>query len=448
MDRGKTVRLVLSAALVLLFASAVASPRPAMRSSSINATQALKARISSSQARTLEERVSRLRPVRTMVAATPPLAIDPGPGDADRNTTEAATGNTASDPPETTISVRQSVLKQIPTTTRRPPRNSIQYVPTDDPAIDRDINNALASQQSIQGQLGSGGVITLLPGILRLVDGSGEEFQLKGVAMRSRGLVYDAALHQYRGSILLGLTDIVPNRPARRLSTPVLFQIIGADHAEPAQVSVDRTNVPYQEIQLAMSASRPVRVVSDAIQDGAEVDLPLEKSLTIEPGHTAIEGLGLGTTPINISLVGHPHPVGIVVTLHTDAGYLEPTRVRLDADGMASVTIRSDGLGGANIAATGPGLDRAETAIDFRPPYITFLASLIGGLVGGVIRSRGRLRVVTLMVAALCGLLICALYAVGINVLPFTPSVTVGATLVFAISGLGGFYGPGVLRRT
>ena len=51
-----------------------------------------------------------------------------------------------------------------------------------------------------------------------------------------------------------------------------------------------------------------------------------------------------------------------------------------------------------------------------------------------------------LTVSLLTGVLIFALYAVGVNVLPVNPTVNVGAVLVFAVSGLGAYLGARLLK--
>ena len=52
---------------------------------------------------------------------------------------------------------------------------------------------------------------------------------------------------------------------------------------------------------------------------------------------------------------------------------------------------------------------------------------------------------VAVTLSLLVGLLSFALYAVGVNVLPISPTVTVGLVLVFVVAGMGGFLGTQVL---
>lgn len=435
MTTGRQVRLVFPAVLLIMIANAAlwSQPAPQQRAAaSIDGSTVRKSNFPASRARALEAQVQRIAPSQTMVA--PPAAAAGEP----RDTNEAGANRDAG-----AAAVPQAAGPV--TTPRVPLHNSLQYVRTDNARLERELSTAIISQPQLQSRVEDSGAIAPLPGILRYTDSAGEAAQLKGFALISRRLAYDSAQRRYRGSIMLGLTDIVPGRPARTLSTPVVFQVVGADSATPAYVQVTRTNPPYPEVELELAAARPVRVLSDAIQDSIEIDLPLASSLTVEAGSTTIDGLGLGSTQLNISLAGVERPEGRAVTLQTDSGYLDSTLVRLDATGSASATLRSDGVRGARIVARTQGIAPAEASVDFRIPWLTFFASLIGGLAGGLIRARGRFRPLPLLVAALCGIVVFALYTGGINVLPFTLSVTVGATVVFAISALGGYGGPSLL---
>jgi hypothetical protein len=421
--------LVLLAALVIGFAGATASPQPASRVA-VRASETPRTGATPSQVRVLDGRVSQLTPVRTIVAAPVPRP--------------SATGIV-----NPNIRLTRPDLRVIPTVpNRRPPANAIQYVRTTR-ALDREISAALVSQPAIRNAIGSNGSIATLPGILRQTDAAGNAVQLKAFAIAGRPLVYDAAQRVYRGTIILGITAIVPRPEPLPLTAPVVFQVLDADSADPAETSFQSTSPPYKIVQVTLSAVRPVQVLSTLIPDGGvNITLPLNPMLAVEVGRSAIDGFGLETTPVNISLLGVERPGGRVVTLRTDAGYLDPTRVQLDENGNASVAVRSGSVGASRITATTPGVESAQTIVQFNFPYLTLLASIFGGLAGGFVRARGRPRGRALAVAAVWGLIVFVCYAVGINLLPFTPSVTIGAALVFAVSALGALFGPALLRRS
>jgi hypothetical protein len=427
---------ILLAAMVLgLMGSAALSSSRAQRIRPVSAVpiQTTGPAISTGQARILESRLSALPATKIVDQA----ATAPAPPPAEPPPADANMATPAAEPPP------------------QPVRARLEYVPTD-AVLERQVTQALVSQNAIRRVIGSSGAILPFPGILRQVEPSGEEIQLKAFGLSGKKLRFNPARQMYSGTIWLGVTEIVGGRPSRPLVTPVDFEVLDAEFAKPAHIRVLRTGSPYTEVELQLAAAidgGKVTVASNLVPEPIKLDLPVNPSLLVEAGQSAIEGLGLATSEVNVSLVGLAKPKGRVVTLRTTSGYLGATKLQMDENGFASTTIRSDGLGSALITASSPGMAATSTDITYRLPVITFLASIIGGLVGGAIRvgtrpPRRRWSAVRLLfVAILLGLLVFALYAVGVNVLPVSPSVTVGAALVFAVSGLGAFLGPSILRH-
>lgn len=436
MERRNRPALLLLAALIIGSVGTMVAPRPASRT----AVRGTPTAVDQAKARALQARVSQLPAVRTMEAIVPQT----GAATAD----PAAPANPTSGGPNSASRTRPAIRVIRTDPSRPPPPNTIQYVPIR-PAIDTEITAALLSQPSIRNAIGSTGSIAPLPGLLRQADSAGNVREFKAFASSGRPLVYDAAQRVYRGTIIVGITGIAGPLEPFQLATPVVFQVLDADSADPMETSFQSTEPSFRTVQVTLSAVRPVRVFSRLIPDGGvTIALRVNPTLAIEAGQGAIDGFGLETTQVNISLSGVAQPGGRVVTLHTDAGYLDPTRVQLDAQGNASVTIRSGSVGQAQITATTADVGRAQTSVQFNFPWITLLASIVGGLAGGFVRSRGRPRGRALAVAAVWGLIVFVSYAVGINLLPFTPSVTIGAALVFAVSAMGALFGTALLRRS
>ena len=396
------------------------------------------------KARTLEDRVSALPATTVVDAATQvPGGVPPDPA--------------ASVPdPEASVPELPAVPGEAATVpVSKPGEARLEYVPTT-AALDNQLAQVLVAQNSIRKLVGTTGAILPFPGTLRQVEQSGEEIQLKAFGLSGKKLAFDPEQQMFSGTIWLGVAEILAGRPPRPLVTPVEFDVLDADFADPAHVTVEHTGAPYQQVKLRLAAAidgGTVTVVSNLVPDPLKLELPVSPALLIDVGRNAIEGLGLETSDVNVRLVGVPNPDGRVVTLRATSGFLDPTKLRFDKDGTASTSIRSDAVGDAVITASSAGVVTSSAGINYRLPVITFLASILGGLTGGAIRigtrppRRHLSSVRLLIVAVLLGLLVFALYAVGVNVLLVKTPVTVGAALVFAISGLGAFLGPGILKR-
>jgi hypothetical protein len=321
-------------------------------------------------------------------------------------------------------------------------------------ALDLQAARALAGQSQIQQVIGTQGTVLAFPGIVRQVDESGDQVQLKMIALVGKKLAYDATHNSFVGSIWLGVNEIVGGRPPRQLVTPVDFEILDADNAQPAEVHVTRTGAPYQEVQLQLSAAEgaKVNITSNLAPDPFDLPLPLKPALLVRASDDPIDGLGLGSSVITVTAIGLNNAKGRpVVFQKVGGGSIKPQQGQLDENGMASTELRSDGLnGGAQVIAVLPGLSQVSTNVGFRPPYGAIFASLIGALFGAAIRVgtsklRGGHAALAILVSVLVGVVVFALFAVGVNVLPIKPTVTQGAAVVFAISALGAFLGASVL---
>src|SRR5262249_17734575 len=161
------------------------------------------------------------------------------------------------------------------------------YVPTD-PALEHQLTSALAAQTGIQQLIGKSGVILPIPGMIRQVEQSGEEIQLKAYALAGRRLRYDAGDRMFHGTIWLGRSEIVAGRPPRNLVAPVDFEVLDADFARPARVRVWQTGTP-SSVRLGLAAAvegSGVKIVSNLTPEPISLDLPLNPELMVEPGNS------------------------------------------------------------------------------------------------------------------------------------------------------------------
>lgn len=427
MHRALQIRLAF-AALVIGATSGSAQVASALRHSNVATVVRPSEAYNPSLAVRVEQQVSRLPPSAITTIVQPPPA-PPGSGGGGK------AEPTAGPPPAA-----------------EQPR--LEYVEA--PALEKQATSALAGQTDVKKVVGAQGAVFGLPGFLRQVDGAGNELQLKMIALAGKKLGFDRNLNSFVGTMWLGVNEITAG-PSRELVTPVEFRVLNAQSAEPSAVRVTTTGASgYQEVRLGLVAAvdvPKVNIASNLVQDPFELSLPLNPTLIIT-SDGPIDGFGLATSTINVTALGVLQPKGKLITFQrtSGAGSLLAKKVALEEDGTATTELRSDGLGGATVSASLPGLVPAPTTIDFQFPYVTIFSSLIGGILGGLIRvgtsrMRGRRALLALGIAVLVGIFVFGLYAVGVNVLPIQPIVKAGAVLVFVVSGLGAFMGPSILPK-
>jgi peptidoglycan/LPS O-acetylase OafA/YrhL len=105
-------------------------------------------------------------------------------------------------------------------------------------------------------------------------------------------------------------------------------------------------------------------------------------------------------------------------------------------------------VGEAKVQAISAPLSPASATVDFVWPVATLIASVLGGMAGALVKrmQRGRVRSMralrpVLIVGVLSGIVVVALYAVGVNVLPIQPTATAGEALTFVLAAVGAYLG-------
>jgi hypothetical protein len=294
--------------------------------------------------------------------------------------------------------------------------------------------------------------------VVRQAAKDGSEIHLKPFVLPGQPLTYQARSRQFEGSIRVGVADIFDHAEGKPLSAPMTFQVLESQMADPESVALEATSPPHKTIVVrsdSPGASVTVHVVTRFDPAGTAVTLPVHPTLVVRLERAEIQGYGLETTVVHIESVGLEKPAGRRVQLGAKpSAFFEPAAAELSQDGTARVVLRSDSPGPVTITASAPGLAEGSATVLFLWPARTLAFALIGGLMGGLLRylprrrrSSARQFALGLFVAVLTGLVVFLLYAVGVKVLPFEPTVSVGAVLVLAVAAFGAWAGTGLLAK-
>ncbi|HSR42733.1 MAG TPA: hypothetical protein VLL48_11190, partial [Longimicrobiales bacterium] len=176
------------------------------------------------------------------------------------------------------------------------------------------------------------------------------------------------------------------------------------------------------------------------------LSLPVTRPSLAVTAPATVPGLGLEAARVVVRserIVSGRVPVTVESTL----GRPEPAGLDLDADGTATVHLRSTGLGRAEITVHSPGYRSASTSVAFVFPVGFLLAALLGGIAGGSahrIQKRGEDEADSWIREAgaglVFGIIVAVAYAVGVNLLPVEMGAEYGEALVFTLAALGGYF--------
>jgi hypothetical protein len=372
-------------------------------------------------------------------AEPPPGVAEPAPAPAEAAAAEAAT---------------PVVGDVIP----RPHRGQLLYVRLDPPA--EQVAQTLLAEQVAAVDTQSAGTLKSFQGAVRQLAEDHQEVQLKSYVLVGQPLQYDPASKLSVGTVLVGVADLFGEGGPRSLTVPLQFEVLESALVDPHQVALQVTSPPYQSIRVTSRViGQPVtlRIASNFSLEGVSVQVPVEPTLIVDVDGDTLRAFGMQTAKITVSAIGgNTKPQGTVSLSAPRAFLPDPAPPAFDEQGIARATMRTDSPGEIVVTAVAAGYSPGTSLpVKVIWPWPTLVATSAGGFIGGFVRLAGRVRkgmnvgrfIVGLVVSIFVGVIVFALYVVGVKLLPVSFSVEIGDVFAFAAASLAGWLGTGVLPQ-
>jgi hypothetical protein len=264
-------------------------------------------------------------------------------------------------------------------------------------------------------------------------------------------LVYNTAEENYTGTFDITLVeDSVSFFTKKKLKDPVSVNISVGSRADidPQEIFIDQLNDPvkikitdYSEKNLV-----PLLIKTNFKPLGYATYLRKQTMiLHIESQSESVQGMGIQTIPIDISLHGYTGDDTITVGINTNRGYVNPKQIKLTKKSIGTIYLTSEYLGDANIKVFASGFITDKKIFYFVFPWIFILFSLVGGLLGALViylTKKGKRKFLKIIgTGILTGFIFAILYYVlGIEVFAIKLSHTYNESAVLGISFLGALF--------
>lgn len=224
------------------------------------------------------------------------------------------------------------------------------------------------------------------------VDSAGvERVLVPFFVLTSGGLSYNVASRTYRGTALVGVEDTLhASVGAIRLARPLklLLTTTSGGTVTPLQLAIGHTSLEYDSVSIESPDSTNVRIRTGADPAGIVIPIPVRSmSVAMIPQQSTLQGLGLATTDIAISL-----PRGIAgrdtatITFSSTGAPVRPSLVRVNGAQGSTVQLRSGIPGPDSIRAYLDGVLVGQTVVTFVAPWVFAGATLAGLVLGGLAR--------------------------------------------------------------
>ena len=203
----------------------------------------------------------------------------------------------------------------------------------------------------------------------------------EGFAWRKNDAAYEA-------SIYIAAANLDDPDSIAALATPIPVRITGAALLNPpAQIEITQLGFGGEKEIVMHSEARsdPVIVtMRHAIDPNVptKIDLKVNRpKLTLSANPPGIAGFGVEATEITVNSNG-ALPSGIVLTLESNAGTLDPKTVTTNDNGIATSKLWSAGIGTATLTILEDRFRVSDVAVEFRKPLVFLIASVLGAALG------------------------------------------------------------------
>jgi hypothetical protein len=229
------------------------------------------------------------------------------------------------------------------------------------------------------------------------VDSAGvERLLVPFFVLASGGLSYDVASRTYRGVALVGVEDTLHADGGVKLPRPLRMQLTtttGGTVTPPA-LAIDHTSLDYDSVRIESPDATNVRIRTGADPAGIVIPIPVRAlSIAMIPQQPTLQGLGLATTDIAISLPrGIPRGDTAIITFSSTGAPVRPSSIRLTGAEVGTVRLRSGIPGRDSISAFLDGVLVGGTGVEFVAPWAFLGAALTGIVLAGLGRFFGAKR--------------------------------------------------------
>jgi len=298
-----------------------------------------------------------------------------------------------------------------------------------------------------------------MPYSLLTIDSAGvERVLVPRFIVKGGFLTYDVRLRKYKGIAIVGLEDTV--HPGRfPLAQPFELELTTTTGGtiSPDSLAIDHTSIQYRSAQIVSTDSTNVRIRTTADPTGFIIGVPVrDMRLTLIPSQRSLEGFGLATTDISLTL---PRDMeredSATVSFSTSSAPVRPGDVVVRGFGTSTVRLRSGLPGHDTITAYIDGVPVGATVVTFKRPWTFLGATLIGIILGGFARfvsakRRKRVRALywDIIKGSPFGVIAAAASAIGLDLLQLKIDDPGTWIAVMLIASIGAWAGARILDRT
>ncbi|MBK6345844.1 MAG: hypothetical protein IPF68_07855 [Bacteroidales bacterium] len=283
------------------------------------------------------------------------------------------------------------------------------------------------------------------------VEGTNEQISYRILFIDAGPLRYNFETALFEGSIRflpVEVTDSGKIKPVKKtLSVPE--EIIVSFDPESIPISISEVNWPPREVSIKASDpidSLEVRILTMSNPAGYLKNLRIEPAILISSVRKTIQGMGIQTLPLHVTLKGVSKFSPLHVGIETSLGTIDSANLMLTGGKPGKVILRSESLGTIEVKVVNAGYRSNSIIIEAVFPWLFLLLAILGGFIGGLgknLLGRKKLTIRSMTLGSIFGLIAAfAYWGLGIVLIGFSIETRgLNEAMVFGLGLIAGYFG-------
>jgi len=260
---------------------------------------------------------------------------------------------------------------------------------------------------------------------------------------------YDPISQTFNGKLGFVLVDISDGSLVKNLSEPAYIEVNSdeIDEITPEKLSVNHLSLPSSEIVMSEkngSDSLKLKIITKTNLAGYDTYIKVEPTLNIRSEEKTIMSFGVEKAHIDVRMIGSSLDDSVEVRFSALSGNFTPDHFKIKNNELKRVELYSGyKIGDVNVSAIGKGggsenYESNTFVIHYTFPWLFIAFSMAGGIIGGILRYRKKIKLKKLLLAMVDGLAACIIYFVLKIPIPQIGELDNFGAVIFGIGLLGG----------
>ncbi|MFH1119268.1 MAG: hypothetical protein V1775_05555 [Bacteroidota bacterium] len=283
------------------------------------------------------------------------------------------------------------------------------------------------------------------------VAGTGEQISYRILFIDAAPLRYNFETELFEGIIRflpVEVNDSGKIKPVKKVLSATEDIIVSYD-PESITLSISEVNWPPREVKVSSrdpKDSLEVRILTVTNPVGYLKSLRVEPAIIISSVRTRIQGLGIQTLPVHLTLKGVTTYKPIPISIESSLGSIDSASLILTGDQPREVILRSESLGRIDLKVINPNYRSNSISVEAVFPWLFVFLAILGGFIGGLGKNLPGKRKVTprpLVLGSIFGLIAAfAYWGLGIVLIGFSIETRgLNEAMVFGLGLIAGYFG-------